>query len=225
MESAKDSEESEEIMKVLLEMYENRKEEIRKRLEEFKSVFSRSDEKLFSELAFCILTPQSKAVTSWNAVQTLERNSLLLNGSQEEIRPFLQAIRFGNNKSKYLLEARRLFTENAKMCIKEKLSGIKDNPTLFREWLVKNVKGLGMKECSHFIRNIGLSKNELAILDVHVLKNLKELGVVDEIPKSLTKKAYLEIEDKMKKFADKIKITLDELDLLLWSKETGLIFK
>ena len=209
----------------LLEIYKNKKDGIKKRLEGFKSVSDFSDEKLFSELAFCILTPQSKAVTSWNAVQTLERNGLLLKGTQKQIRPFLQAVRFGENKSRYLIEARKLFTENGRINIKEELSEIRNNPILLREWLLENVKGLGMKESSHFIRNIGLSNSQLAILDVHILKNLKEFGVINEIPKSITKKKYLEIEERMKKFSDEIGIALDELDLLLWSKETGVIFK
>lgn len=209
----------------LLEAYEIKKHDIKKRLEEFKTVFDQSDEKLFSELAFCILTPQSKAKTSWNAVQALEKNNLLLNGGKEKIAPFLQAVRFHENKSMYLVEARTLFTENGKINIKDKISDVKDSPVLFREWLLKNVKGLGMKEASHFVRNVGLSKNQLAILDVHILKNLAELGVIDEIPKSLTKKKYLEIEGEMKNFSEKIGIAMDELDLLLWSKETGMIFK
>ena len=225
MESIKKYWDSETMVKALLEMYETKKYEIKKRLEEFKAVFNQSNEKLFSELAFCILTPQSKATTSWNAIKSLERSNLLLNGTQEQIRPFLQAVRFGGNKSKYLVEARKLFIENGKLNIKEKLSDVKDDPVLFRGWLLKNVKGVGMKESSHFIRNIGLSNNQLAILDVHILKNLKGLGVIEDTPKSLTKKKYLEIEAKMKRFADKIGINLDELDILLWSKETGIIFK
>ena len=213
------------MIKNLIELYELRKNEIKKRLEEFKDVLSQPDEKLFSEIAFCILTPQSKAVTSWSAIQALERNNLLLKGTSEQIRPFLQAVRFGEKKSKYLIEARKLFTENGKINIKKKLLEVKNNPSLLREWLLKNVKGLGMKETSHVIRNIGLSNNQLAILDVHILKNLKEFDIINEIPKYLTKKIYLEIETKMKKFADRLGITLDELDILLWSKETGMIFK
>ncbi len=211
-------------MEDLLKMYKERKNEIRKRLEEFKSVLERPDEKVFSEIAFCLLTPQSKAITCWSAVQALEKNNLLVNGNENQIRPFLQAVRFPENKTKYLIEARNFFAENGDIKIKGRLAGF-NNPFLLREWLVENVKGLGMKEASHFIRNIGLSRNKLSILDVHVLKNLKELGVIGEIPKSLTKKKYLEVETKMKGFADGIGIKLDELDLLMWSKETGLIFK
>ena len=165
-------------MEELARLYELRKDDIRKRLDEFKKIFDQSDEKLFSELAFCILTPQSKATTSWNAIQALERKDLLLKGKREQIRPFLQAVRFPENKSTYLIEARSLFTENGEMNLKKKLVDVKDNPILLREWLIGNVKGLGMKESSHFIRNVGLSKNQLAILDVHILKNLRVFGII-----------------------------------------------
>jgi N-glycosylase/DNA lyase len=93
-----------------------------------------------------------------------------------------------------------------------------------RDWLVRNVKGIGYKEASHFLRNIGLGE-KFAILDRHVLKNLKLLEIIKEIPEFLSKKRYLEIENKMKNFADIIKIPLSHLDLLLWYKETGKIFK
>ena len=60
---------------------------------------------------------------------------------------------------------------------------------------------------------------------MHILKNLKAYGVIKEIPKSLTKKEYLGIENKLRDFCKKINIPMDELDLLLWSKETGFVFK
>ena len=93
-----------------------------------------------------------------------------------------------------------------------------------REWLVENVLGLGYKEASHFLRNIG--KNDgLAILDRHILRNLKRLNVINSIPKSISKNKYLEIERCFSKFAIDNDIALDELDLLFWSMETGEIRK
>ncbi len=88
---------------------------------------------------------------------------------------------------------------------------------------MQNVKGLGYKESSHFLRNIGY-KN-LAILDRHILKNLKDLRVIRYIPKSLNKNKYLEIEDKFQNFSKRINISMDELDLLFWSIETGEVFR
>jgi len=86
------------------------------------------------------------------------------------------------------------------------------------------VKGLGYKEASHFLRNIGLGE-EFAILDRHILRNLKDLQVIPEIPATLTRKRYLEIEEKVRRLAKDIGIPMGHLDLLLWSKETGHIFK
>lgn len=213
-------------MNELLKLYEIKKYEIKKRLDEFKTAFNQSDEKLFSELAFCILTPQSKATTADNIIKKLEKTNLLLHGTEDQIKPFLNPIRFNNEKAKRLVVNRDFFSENGKIKIKDKIVKLSKDPFLLREWLVENIEGYGMKEASHFIRNIGLSENQLAILDVHILKNLKELGVIDSDTKiPSTRKKYLEIESKMKDFANEIKIPMDELDILLWSKETGMVFK
>ncbi|MEM5829167.1 MAG: N-glycosylase/DNA lyase [Candidatus Aenigmatarchaeota archaeon] len=207
----------------LLELYEEKKEEIKRQLLEFKQMMSKSNERIFAELAFCICTPQSKAKDAWKSISKLVENGLLYKGTAEQIRPFLK-VRFNKNKANYIIDARKKFTVDKKIQIKEFLQTFID-PLELREWLVKNIKGLGMKEASHFLRNVGLSENQLSILDVHILKNLKELGIIEEIPKSLTKKEYLKIENKMKEFSKQINIPLDELDKLLWFKETGFIFK
>lgn len=209
----------------LLELYEKKKEEIKIRLKEFRKTLSQSDERIFSELSFCICTPQSKATVCWNAITALVKNNLLYNESKEKITPFLNAVRFGETKAGRIVEARNLFTEKNKLNIKRKIMMF-DNSFDLRGWLIKNVKGIGLKESGHFIRNIGFDyKNQLAILDRHILKNLKELGVIKEIPNCLTEKRYLEIENKMKEFGNRIELSVYELDLLLWSKETGKVFK
>ncbi len=92
-----------------------------------------------------------------------------------------------------------------------------------REWLIKNVKGLGRKEASHFLRNIG--HQDLAILDRHILKNLVRVGAIGRLPKTLTTKRYSAIEQKFLQFSHTIGIPMDELDLLFWSLETGEILK
>jgi len=212
------------LIEQLLEQYDKRKDEIRRRLFEFRQMMNEGNERVFAELAFCICTPQSKATAAWNAINSLMNNGLLYRGSAEELGGFMNAVRFGKNKAKYIVDARKKFTVDGKLQIKEFLQSFID-PLELREWLKENVKGLGMKESSHFIRNIGLSENQLAILDVHVLKNLKECGVLERIPKNLTEKEYLKVEGKMKEFSKQVGISMDELDMLLWSKETGMIFK
>ena len=84
--------------------------------------------------------------------------------------------------------------------------------------------GLGYKEASHFLRNIGLGE-DLAILDRHILKNLVLLGVIDEVPSSLSRKTYLDIERRMTEFSKRLGINMGQLDLLLWYKEAGEVFK
>ncbi len=207
----------------LIKAYQTKRDEIQRRLLEFKRILNESNERVFAELAFCICTPQSKATTCWEIISSLMRNGLLFKGNEEQIRPFLDAIRFGDNKAKYIVYARRFFTENSNLKIKEKIQSF-DNVFKLREWLANNILGIGMKEASHFLRNIGLGK-DFAILDRHILKNLKEYGIINEIPKSIPKKVYVDIEDKMREFSKRINIPMDELDLLFWSKETSMIFK
>lgn len=200
-------------MNLLLQQYDENKDIIKSRLEDFSKI---KDDNIFYELCYCLLTPQSSARLCWDTILKLKENDFL--NKEIDILPILDPrVRFHINKSKYLIEARQNYKK-----LKEKLDEIKD-PSELREFLVKNVKGLGYKEASHFLRNIGY--RGLAILDRHILKNLLRYRVIDELPKTLTKKKYFEIENKFKRFADKININIDELDLLLWSKETGEVFK
>ena len=212
-----------ENIDALTTSYEKKKEVIRARLKEFEKANGWSEERLFAELSFCICTPQSKAKTCWKAISTLMNNGALYFGDEKQIRQSLTGVRFSENKARYIIEARNFFRKDNKLQINGRIRSFKSDKIL-REWLVKNVKGFGMKEASHFIRNIGLGKN-LAILDRHILKNLESLGIINENPKNLQRNRYYEIENSMSNFARRIEIPLDHLDLLLWCKETGRILK
>lgn len=208
---------------LLLEEYCLRKDAILARLESFKKLNTLSEKQLFEELAFCLFTPGSKALNANKAVNELKRKRLLYNGSKESIARSLRGIiRFHNNKASYLVYARRLFRPGKGFNIKKIL--LADTPFVKRQWLVDNVKGLGLKEASHFLRNIGLGQ-DIAILDTHILKNLKKFNILKKIPLSLSKKAYLDTEIRMKEFSKDINIPIDALDLLFWSRETGFIYK
>lgn len=206
----------------LMMSYSGRRVAIKKRILEFREMWKEPDEKIFSELSFCICTPQSSARACYRAIDKLEKSGMLFRGDEERIRRGLVSVRFSSNKARYIIGARYLFTKKRDIVIKERIRYA--DPRRTREWLVKNVKGFGYKEASHFLRNIGLGE-KLAILDRHILKNLLRYGIISEVPKSLTPKKYLEVEDKMKKFSQKIDIPIAELDLLFWSEETGEIFK
>jgi len=92
-----------------------------------------------------------------------------------------------------------------------------------REWLVENVKGIGFKEASHFMRNVGY-KN-LAILDRHILNLMLENGFIEEKSASLNKKKYLEIEEKFRILSKKLKMSPAKLDLYMWYLKTGRVLK
>lgn len=205
----------------IAERYAQKKPEIEKRLQDFKNVYSTYSEKdLFAELAFCLLTPQSKAKLCWRAVEKLKENGKLYDGTQQEVLSWLAGVRFNVGKSSYVVEARKLFHNGSDFAVREMLPG---DARQARDWLVENVKGMGMKEASHFLRNIG--HEELAILDRHILKHLHMNGVIEEVPKSISPKQYLDIEQKFAAFSAEKGIPMDHLDLLWWSEEAGEIFK
>ncbi|MGB2705508.1 MAG: N-glycosylase/DNA lyase [Candidatus Omnitrophota bacterium] len=211
-------------MKRLRAEYNKRRKEIRKRLKDFEDIHTKKDEDIFAELCFCILTPQSKAVNCDRAIKELKKRNLLLKGSEHDIRDRLKGlVRFHNKKAAYIVAARKALSKKNRVKVKSHLD--KNDIFKTRKWLIKSIKGLGYKEASHFLRNIGLGKN-ISILDAHILKNLKKFGVIKEIPASVSGKNYTQvIEERMRKFAEKIKVPLEELDLLLWSCETGFVFK
>lgn len=214
----------EEFSKELIEQYGDLKEDIARRMSEFSGIWeAREPEVILSELFFCILTPQSKATTCWGAVEELTCRDLLLQGTYEEILDVVGVVRFKYRKAGYMIEAREKFIKNGHISLVEVLEGLKD-PISAREWLVKEIKGYGYKEASHFLRNIGLGE-DLTILDRHILKNLVRAGVIDGIPSSMTEKNYLKIEEKMRAYSNMIGIPLSHLDLLLWYREAGEIFK
>jgi len=200
------------------------KDEIQSRLQEFDSVLKTGDEEsIFAELVFCILTPQSKAKSAWAAVKRLLDNGLLLTGTEDQVLRELTGVRFKYKKAGYITEARNMFLIDGKISIKSRISRFSDAYNA-REWLVRNVKGIGYKEASHFLRNIGPGA-DLAILDRHILKNLRSLQVIEEVPASLSRRRYLEIEEGMKELSERVGIPMSHLDLVLWYKETGEVFK
>jgi N-glycosylase/DNA lyase len=128
-----------------------------------------------------------------------------------------------NSQGSTLFSSRDKFLHGNPVSLKSILGKINDGYQA-REWLVANVKGIGYKEAGHFLRNIGFNQG-LAILDRHILRNLKKLGIIDTVSDSLTKRQYLSIEVKMQEFSEAIHIPMSHLDFVLWYKETGEILK
>jgi N-glycosylase/DNA lyase len=210
------------MIKKILSEYTSKKKSIKNRLKEFKLVWNSPDKKIFSELCFCICTPQSKAIYCDKAISGLEKNGLLFTGDAKQIKFGLKGVRFPNNKTKYIIRTRECFTRNGAIKLKEKINVLNILET--RHWLARNVIGIGLKESSHFLRNIGFGK-DLAILDVHILRSMVACRLIESVPASISEKTYLLLEDKLRTFSKKISIPMDELDLLFWSHATGEIFK
>jgi len=183
----------------------------------------KSERAVFEELCFCILTPQSSAKQAMKCINELKEHHLLDKGGAAEKEKYVKNVRFFRTKAKRLQEVQEKFPkEKIKNILCE--NGLPADAIRVREYLVKEVNGYGYKEASHFLRNIGFGEN-VAILDRHILKNLVNCGVIKEVPKHLSKKNYLEIEEKMRIFCKRNKIDFAELDLIFWSNETGTVLK
>jgi N-glycosylase/DNA lyase len=199
-------------MNKLIIQYLPLKNKIQSRLKEFKKLQQKD---YYNEFLFCLITPQSNAQRCWQAILQISK---LKNPTHNQILYILKTkTRFHNTKAKRLLNAPNLYKE---------ISPLLSNPDKLqlRNTISQKVNGYGLKEASHFLRNIGESNNQIAILDRHILKNLHKLKIIPE-PKIKSPKNYLEIEKLFLNFAKKSQIPPDSLDLLWWSQENGEIFK
>ena len=181
---------------------------VNNRITEFLSI-RRDFNTLFRELAFCILTAGTSAELGVKTIAHL--GDTLLNGDLNSIQEKLKEVyRFHTVRAGYLFNAR------------DKFKQLNINSPNIRDELVEKIKGLGMKEASHFLRNVGFE--DYAIIDFHIIDILEKYGLIEK-PKTMTKNKYLEIEDILKKLAKKVNLSLAELDLYLWYKETGKVLK
>jgi len=185
-------------------------------LREFKEIGNGSSNEIFEELCFCILTANFSAERSMKIQMEIGDGFLTI--SKSDLARKLRELchRFPNRRAKYIVDARK-----HKNILKDIVKTFNDDNEL-REWIVKNVKGIGYKEASHFLRNIGCTS--FAIIDFHIIDVLTKHNVIEK-PRVLTKRKYLEIEDLLGKIAGKSNVNLAELDLYLWYMETGKILK
>lgn len=210
--------------KTIRKAHSERRAAIRERLEEFESVWTNgTDERLWEEMVYCFFTGGCSARMGLRSI--LAVRSLLADGDQDQLARALTGVhRYPNERSRYIVYTRKFLTESLGMKLRDRLDSF-DCPLERRDWLVKEkgIKGLGYKEASHFLRNVGFSG--YAILDKHVLRCLCDLKIIDEPKPPITRARYLTVEQKLKKLAKSVQIDFDELDLVLWSLKTGEILK
>ena len=185
------------------------------RIQEFKEIDKKSNDELFKELCFCILTANFNAEKSIKIQK--EIGECFLTDSKDVLAQKLRDCghRFPNARATYISESIKC---------KDSLGEIVQihDGNILREWIVENVKGLGYKEASHFLRNVGF--DDYAIIDFHIVDLLVDYKLIEK-PKTITKRKYMVIENLLKKLARKTNLTLAELDLYLWYMETGKILK
>ena len=165
-------------MKDLINSLENLKksevsEVIRSRINEFSKIKEKSIEDIFIELCFCIMTANCGAEKCIEIHNLIREDFLNLseNGLIDKFKEY--GYRFPNVRAKYIINAR-----DCKENLNEILFSLHDRLTI-RNNLVKTFKGLGYKESSHFLRNIGFS--DYAIIDFHIVDLLERYNLIEKM--------------------------------------------
>lgn len=204
--------------------HRKRRAEIRKRLDEFREIGRRgTDEHLWAEMVYCFFTGGCSARMGLNALEAVK--PILLTGDLPQLATALSGVhRYPNARARYIVASREFLRNHCDLKLRGKLESF-DCRLERRDWLVKEkgIKGLGYKEASHYLRNIGFSG--YGILDKHVLNCLAELRIIDDPRPPNTRSKYLNVEEKLEKLTHITGVDFDELDLVLWSMKTGVILK
>ena len=208
----------------IVDTHKKRRGEIRQRLREFSAIGkSGTDVNFLEEMVFCFFTGGCSARMGLNSLEAIK--PILLTADQPELANALVGHhRYPNARANYVATSRDFLREQYGLKLRKKLQSF-DCRLERRDWLVreKGIKGLGYKEASHYLRNIGYKG--YAILDKHVLNCLTELEIIDDPKPPNTRLRYLNTEDKLRKLTELTGIDFDELDLVLWSMKTGIILK
>lgn len=150
-----------------------------------------SDEALWHELSCCLLSSQVPYPLAQAAADEIDRAGLLKESgfrTPEELQVQLTDVlnsplrvgstwrryRFPGSRSEQLAQTWAAVTARAGSLLGA-LEEV-DEADEVRRWLVVNAPGIGPKQASMFLRNIGISY-DLAILDRHVLDYMNMLGM------------------------------------------------
>ncbi len=192
---------------------------VAERVSEFQTVRRMGNDRWFSELCFCILTANSTAELGIKIQKEIGDGFAKMDKKELEERLKKLGHRFWRKRAEYIVWARRF--SNIKDIIEPVIR--KRGQHAARDWIAGNVKGIGYKEASHFLRNVGFF--DLAILDRHILAVMHDYGILDEIPGSLSRRKYLDIESKFLELSDTVSLKPGILDFYLWYMRTGKVLK
>lgn len=173
-----------------------------------------------SELVFCISAANSSAISALKLQQKIYEKDVDLKNENRIIELMKECgVRFYRRKAKYVV------------CALERLDEMEEvirthDPVLAREWLVLNVKGVGYKEASHFLRNTG--KLDVAIIDRHILRWMEKENYIPSFIKPVNlsrRRDYLLLEKLLAGIAHERNMYVGELDLLIWWYATKKVLK
>ncbi len=177
---------------------------------------------LFSELCFCLLTANSSALTGIKLQSFIDIEGFK-NMSLEELERTISSAghRFARQRAERIVKARESFER-----VMELIEGSRDGKAI-RDLLSDTcskykVEGFGLKEASHFLRNIGFE--DVAIVDRHIFRYLKEKKLLPDY-KTITRRVYLEAERKLEEICQELGMSQAELDLYIFYRKTGRVLK
>jgi N-glycosylase/DNA lyase len=197
--------------------------------------YKMTEEELWQALCLCILSSNVPYESAQSALSHLTNKGYLrirwivkTPSSQNLIakelsKPFYLPIkldgscrkyRFPNVRARNLVQAARvMFSE--KLCLSDLLAGHSSESTV-REILVDKIPGIGLKEASHFLRDIGYSDN-LAIIDSHVASFLAEIKAISlEEVKTINRSTYFELENILQELCKEHNVSLSVFDMAVW---------
>jgi len=93
----------------------------------------------------------------------------------------------------------------------------KTNDKYIRDWISSNCAGVGPKQASLFLRNIGYSQ-KLAIIDSHVLRYMIKKELIPESTHyNINRSQYYHLENTFVEYAETLGIQPGTLDLAIWA--------
>ena len=192
---------------------------------------------LLSQLILCILSSQEKYEVALGVMKEFKKNKIIiipkgrleLKKIHQQIITILshpvcftyrginysRRIRFFLKKANYIVSTiERIYFNN--LTIKKILqsqTSVQD----VRNNLIANSMGIGPKQASMFLRNVGFH-TDFAILDKHVVDYMKLMGLTCGIQANYSNlHIYQKVETELRTYADNYNISLFHLDIAIWT--------
>lgn len=185
------------------------------------------ENRLREELACCLLSSQVRYVDAQAFASQLAIRGLLYKGRVQvqcmedsicnclstplSVNGGLRKYRFATHKGIQL--AQTIFTIECDHSSLSKMVGSTDS-TSIREYMVHHLAGIGPKQASMFLRNVGISY-DLAILDRHVLRYMGLVGLGKASPPR-TFNEYLHLELNLRQYSASMGYPVGLMDWAIW---------